>query len=223
MLRARSAAVLMSALLGVVSPAASQQRVIQPDLRQVSDGAQWQVVNRVATVLEEEGQAIARLNEALRSGFARIEGVQFDQGVIEFAVRGKNVPQQSFVGVAFHGVDDETYDAIYFRPFNFMSDDSTRQSHGVQYVSHPTFTWQKLRTEHPGAYEQPVNPAPDPDGWFRARVVVEDGTVAVFVNDAAEPSLTVTRLNDRQGGWVGLWVGSGSGGDFSDLRITRRD
>ncbi|MDH5196987.1 MAG: hypothetical protein OEY20_07025, partial [Gemmatimonadota bacterium] len=190
---------------------------------QVTEGAQWRVVNRVATVLAEDGKPVARLSEALLSGFARLEGVEFDQGVIEFAVRGKNVPQRSFVGVAFHGVDDETYDAVYFRPFNFMSGDSTRRSHGVQYVAHPTFTWQKLRTEHPGEYEQPVDPAPDPDGWFHARVVVEDGTVSVFVNEATAPSLVVGQLSDRAGGWVGLWVGSGSGGDFADLRITRRE
>ena len=215
-------AVLMSAVLGVGAPVAAQQRVMQPDLSQVTDGSRWQVVNRAATALAEGGRPIVRLSEAFGSGFARLEGVQFGEGVIELAIRGKNVPQRSFVGIAFHGVDDETYDAIYFRPFNFMSDDSTRRSHGVEYVSHPTFTWQKLRTEHPGEYEQAVHPAPDPEDWFRVRVVVEGRTVSVFVNDASAPCLAVTRLSDRTEGWVGLWVGSGSGGDFADLRITQR-
>src|SRR2546423_9109024 len=40
------------------------------------------------------------------------------------------------------------------------------------YVSHPTYPWQKLRAEHPGEYEQPVSPAPDPNGWVHVRVVV---------------------------------------------------
>jgi hypothetical protein len=58
--------------------------------------------------------------------------------------------QQSFVGVAFHGVDGTTYDAIYFRPFNFKTDDPVRRIHAVQYISHPDNPWQKLRDGQPG-------------------------------------------------------------------------
>jgi hypothetical protein len=198
----------------------AQKPVIEPDLTQVTQGAAWQVVGRVATVLDEGGRSGVRLSEAPGSGFARLQGVQFDEGVIEVALRGRNVPQRSFLGIAFHGLDDETWDAVYFRPFNFLSADSAARSHGVQYVSHPTFTWQKLRGESPGTYEQAVEPAPNPDDWFRARIVVREGTVSVFVNDAAAPSLVVRQLSDRRGGWIGLWVGNGSGGDFAELRLT---
>lgn len=107
-----------------------------------------------------------------------------------------------------------------FRPFNFTSDDPVRRGHGVPYISHPVYTWSKLRTAFPARYEQPVPPALDPDAWFRARVVVRHDTVRVFVNDADAPSLVVEQLSDRAGGWVGLWVGSGSGGDCAHLRIT---
>jgi len=209
-------------LLGLGSVPAGAQTAITPDLTQVTEATAWTVVGRVATVRQEAGTTVVRLSEGLGSAFARLEGIQFDEGTIEVALRGKNVPQRSFVGVAFHGLDDETWEAVYFRPFNFTSEDPARRSHGVQYVSHPTHTWQKLRAESPGAYEQPVEPPPDPDGWFRARLVVRDDTVSVFVNDATTPSLVVGRLSDRMDGWVGLWVGSGSGGDFAHLRITPR-
>ena len=126
---------------------------------------------------------------------------------------------QSFVGIAFHGVDSTTYEAIYFRPFNFKTPDPARHSHAVQYISHPTYTWQKLRAERPGAFEQPVSPAPDPNAWFHVRVVVASPKVSVFVGDAKQPSLVVTQLSDRTKGLVGLWVGNGSGGDFADLKI----
>jgi len=43
--------------------------------------------------------------------------------------------------------------------------------------------------------------------------------VSVFVGDAKQPSLVVTRLSHRASGLVGLWVGNGSGGDFADFRI----
>jgi hypothetical protein len=129
------------------------------------------------------------------------------------------VQQQSFVGVAFHGVDDTTYDAIYFRPFNFRAEDPARRLRAVQYISHPTYTWQKLRAEHPGRYEQPVSPVPDPNAWFHVRVSVAGPKVSVFVNDAREPSLVVDQLSDRKKGLVGLWVGNNSGGDFANLAI----
>jgi hypothetical protein len=210
-----------AALLAAIANPLCGQRVVEPELGRVSDGAAWQVVNRTASVLRDDGTTVVRLSEAPGSGFARLENVEFDEGEIEVALRGKNVVQRSFLGVAFHGLNGQTWDAVYFRPFNFRSDDPVRRSHGVQYISHPAYTWNRLRTQFPGAYEQPVPAALDPDDWFRARVVVRHDTVSVFVNDAAEPSLVVKLLNNRSGGWVGLWVGSGSGGDFARLRIRR--
>jgi hypothetical protein len=126
------------------------------------------------------------------------------------------------VGVAFHVADAQTYEAVYFRPFNFRATDSTRHSHAVQYVSHPAFPWQKLRSEHPGQYEKALIPEPDGDQWFHVRVVVERPQVSVFVNDARTPALVVNELSDRARGSVGLWVGDGSAGIFANLRVTRK-
>jgi hypothetical protein len=64
-----------------------------------------------------------------------------------------------------------------------------------------------------------VNPVPDPNAWFHARVVVASPKVSVFVADAKEPCLVVNLLNDRKTGQVGLWVGNNSGGDFANLII----
>jgi hypothetical protein len=49
---------------------------------------------------------------------------------------------------------------------------------------------------------------------------VEHPRVRVFVNDAEKPSLTVKQLSDRKRGWIGIWTGNGSGGDFANLKIT---
>jgi hypothetical protein len=161
----------------------------------------------------------ARLNESPGDGVAFLPGVELADGTIELDVKGKDVLQQSFVGVAFHGVDGTTYDAIYFRPFNFKVGDPARRSHGVQYISHPAYPWDKLRAEQPDKYEHAVNPVPDPNGWFHVRVVVASPKVSVFVGDATEPSLVVNQLSNRKKGLVGLWVGNNSGGDFANLRI----
>jgi hypothetical protein len=185
------------------------------------DPKSLQVFNRTATSVKDGTRSGVHLDARADNGVAYLPGVELASGTIELDIRGKDVQGQSFVGVAFHGVDDTTYDAVYLRPFNFSTDDSARHAHAVQYVSHPTYPWQKLRAEHPGEYEKPVTPAPDPSGWFHVRVVVASPKVSVFVADAKEPSLVVSQLSNRHGGRVGLWVGNGSDGDFANLRIVR--
>jgi hypothetical protein len=205
--------------LGTASGVAGQRRTIEPDLAGLAAGRGLQVFGRSVSGLSDSARQGLHLSEGPGEGVAYLPGVNFANGTIELDVRGKDVPQHSFVGVAFHGTDGTTYEAIYFRPFNFRTEDPARRVRAVQYVSQPTYPWQRLRSEHPGVYEQPVKPVPDPNGWFHVRVVVAGVTARVFVSDATEPSLVVTRLSERTTGWVGLWVGNTSGGDFANLRI----
>ncbi len=151
-------------VLFAASSVAAQQRSIEPK--------DVQVFNRRVSSLSDGTRKGLRLSESPGDGVAYLRGIELGNGTIEFDLKGKDVQGQSFVGVAFHGVDSSTYDAIYFRPFNFKAEDPARRSHAVQYISHPTYTWQKLRAERPGIFEQPVNPAPDPNAWFHVRVVV---------------------------------------------------
>jgi hypothetical protein len=139
--------------------------------------------------------------------------------VIELELRGRNQPGASFVGLAFHGVDDETFEAIYFRPFNFAQADAVRRSRSVQYVSMPEHGWQVLREKHPGVYENAVEPAPPPEAWLHARIEIDAELVRVFVNAATKPCLVVKRIPDRASGRIGLWVGNGSDGDFARLTV----
>jgi len=205
--------------LSTASRVLAQKKAIEPDLAALVEGKGLKVFNRSLSVLNDGARKGARLSESPGDGVAYLEGIEFTNGVIEIDIRGKDVQQQSFVGVAFHGLDEKTYDAVYFRPFNFKTEDQARRIRAVQYIAHPTYTWQKLRTEQPGKYEKPVNPAPDPNGWFHARIVVASPKVSVFVNDAKEPSLVVDQLSDRKKGLVGLWVGNASGGDFANFKI----
>jgi hypothetical protein len=155
-------------------------------------------------------------------GLVWLDGFDFTNGIIELDILGRSQPVQgSFVGVAFRVADAQTYDAVYFRPFNFRAADSTRHSHAVQYVSQPAWPWEKLRSEHPGGYERAVVPEPNGDDWFHVRVVVEKPKVSVFVNGRAEPALVVDELSALTHGAIGVWVGEGSGGAFANLRVTR--
>ena len=194
----------------------------QPDLSKITDASVWRVTNRNATPSVREGHPAVHLDARDGDGFAWLIGSAFAEGRIDVDLRGANKPGQSFVGIAFCGVDDTTFDAVYFRPFNFKNPEVPRRAHSLQYISHPQFTWEKLRADSPGQYEATVRPVPDPDDWFHARVVVQGRQITVFVNGAASPSLVVTQLSDRHSGLIGLWVGNGSAGDFANLDISPR-
>jgi len=200
-----------------------QSKTIHLDLAKLAEAKSLSIFNRTVSSLKDGERNAVRLSEAAGDGLAYLEGTEFANGTIELDVRGKDVLQRSFLGVAFHGIDGTTFDTIYFRPFNFKAEDPERRIHAVQYISHPTYTWQKLRTEQPGKYEQAVTPVPDPNGWFHVRIVVASPKVSVFVEDAKEPSLIVSQLSERGKGRIGLWVGNTSGGDFANLKIISSD
>ena len=201
------------ALLAQRAPAA-------PDLASLAESGKLAVFNRAVSKIVDGARHGVHMSERENDGVAYVPGLDFANGTIEIDIRGKDVPQQSFVGVAFHGVDGTTYDAVYFRPFNFRTDDQARRIRAVQYVSHPAYPWQKLRADTPGKYEKGIDPPPDPNAWFHARIVVASPKVSVYVGGAAQPSLVVDQLSARGKGLVGVWVGNTSGGDFANLRVT---
>ena len=193
----------------------SQKDEILPDLSEVKNTDQWTIFNR--NVKYERADQCVYLNSKNGSGFARLNDLIFSNGTIEADLKGKDEFQRSFLGIAFHGLNNSTYDAIYFRPFNFKNPD--RRGHSVQYVSERENTWSILRQKYLEDYKNPVNPVPQPNDWFHVKVVVEYPVVQVFVNNASEPSLKINQLSTRKEGWLGLWVGNGSDGCFRNLRI----
>jgi hypothetical protein len=144
-----------------------------------------------------------------KSAILWLNNTNFKTGTIELDIKGKDVAQQSFVGIVFHGVNDTTYKSIYFRPFNFRS--TEKKFRAVQYADVPGNEWYTLREKFPGKYENAVNPVPDPNDWFHAKIVVDFPEVRVYVNDAKEPSLVVNQITDRKEGKLGLWADSDDG------------
>ncbi|RKX35688.1 MAG: hypothetical protein DRP71_02785 [Verrucomicrobia bacterium] len=191
---------------------------ITPDLKAVSEGKGWKGSIAATTLVEKDGMAAVQFDKRAQN-VVWLDGFDFRDGTIEFDAKGKSSPPQgSFIGVSFRTLDGETHDAVYFRPFNFKASDPGRKSHAVQYVSEPGWPWRRLRTEMPGVFEQPIDPAPDGDAWFHVKITVEDREVKVFVNGASQPSLAVKELSDRQGGSVGLWCNGY--GIIANLKIT---
>jgi len=210
------------AMLACMASSAVAQSPETLDVTTVGRDSRWRISGRTASVVEVKGKRALKLSEGEGMGVAWLDKYDFANGVIEIDLLGRSQPVQgSFLGVVFRAVDAETFDAVYFRPFNFRASDPTRHSHAVQYVSHPRWPWQALRSEYPDRYEKPIRPEPDGDEWFHVRIVVERPKLSVFVDGANEPCLVVDELSGRVHGSVGLWVGEGSGGHFAKLSVTR--
>jgi Domain of Unknown Function (DUF1080) len=189
------------------------------DLFQLSQTGGLIVQNRQLLPLQEAAMKGIRFSEQPGDGVAWLTDVSFSNGTIELDIRGKDILQQSFVGVALHGVNKDSLEAVYFRPFNFRASDSARKTHAVQYARHPDYPWDRLRKDYPGQYEKKLDPPPNPDQWFHVRLVIQHPQISVYVNDNAMPCLQVNELPGPTSGKLGLWVGNQSGGDFANLTI----
>jgi hypothetical protein len=212
-------AIILVFLLGSAG-AFSQQHTIGYDLSKLLSAHQLSISNREATVLPNHKKNGILLSAKDDDGVALINDVTFTNGIIELDIRGKNVAQQSFLGVAFHAADAKTLDAVYFRPFNFLSADSVHRIHMVQYVSHPQYPWSVLRDKFNAQYEKEITSPPDPNQWFHVRIEIQYPKVTVFINGLKTPCLSVKQLSDHKSGKLGLWVGNGSDGAFANLRVT---
>lgn len=173
--------------------------------------------NRTVTPLPDRPGAIA-INEQEGPGVVWLTGSDFSTGTIEVDVRGRDVPQRSFVGLAFHGKDDSAYEAVYLRPFNFRN--TERRENAVQYIAAPDYDWPRLRKEFPSEFENPVDASVDPVDWVRLRLGVGERTVQIYVGSVTTPTLEVRRLGGQDRGMIGLWTGNNSDGAFANLRIT---
>jgi hypothetical protein len=191
----------------------------QIDLAERLAGGKLRAVNREVTPLQGKPGGV-HVAEKAGPGVVWIEGSDFAEGTIEVDVRGRDVLQQSFLGVAFHRKDDNTYEAVYLRPFNFRATEPARHDHAVQYVTLPDYDWPRLRKEFPEEFENPVDPSVVPTEWVPLRIVVKGATVQIYAGAVKSPTLEVRKLGTLDRGAIGLWVGNNSDGDFANLRVT---
>lgn len=201
--------IIILALILVVSP--SGNLVAQSTV--TAQPGKWLAYNCKADFY---GDTIHLVNTSGKSAVLWVRSINFKNGTIELDIKGQDVRGESFVGVAFHAFDNETYDAIYFRPFNFR--DPERKDHAVQYIDKPSGDWDILRTEHPGKYEHFIVPDADPNSWFHVKMEVRYPYIAVYVNGSTEPTLSVMQISKRKNGLLGLWTDSKDGW-FKNLTI----
>jgi hypothetical protein len=156
---------------------------------------------------------------------AILNGALFRSGTIDVWLAGEPTNAaaaaqgaRGFVGIGFRVADSSRYEAIYLRPTNGRAEDQLRRNHSIQYVSHPEYPWERLRSETPGQYEPYADMAPGE--WVHCRIVVSGVKARLFLGAANEPSLVINDLKqgDRSGA-VALWIGPGTTAHFSDLRL----
>jgi hypothetical protein len=163
--------------------------------------------------------------------FAWIDNLRFSNGVIEAEVAGapgEGAAQgaRGFVGIAFRLQTDrpadqpQVYDAFYLRPTNGRADDQERRNHAVQYISHPEWTWSRLRRETPSRYESYVDLLPDT--WTKIRIEVRGAQAKFYVHDQSQPVLIVNDVKSgtSASGAVALWIGPGTVAHFRNLVVT---
>lgn len=205
-----------------ISKVLPAQKSASFDIHRLFKNGSITIQNREAEIFQEDKYQGIKLSKKEGEGLAWINDVDFSDGIIEFDLRGENVKQHSFVGIAFHGQDNETFDAIYLRPFQFKETDLKLRCRGIQYISLPQFTWRKLREQFPEKYENEVTSSPDPDSWIKMRVVIDGSVISVFIDNGKEPVLVVKKLTTTKSGKLGFYAGDTSGGDFANLSVTKK-
>lgn len=199
------------------------QKLKQYDFFNLQLNGELKAVNREVKSITQGNKNFIQLSENKGEGLVWLPISDFKNGVLEIEMRGQDVLQKSFVGIAFHAQNDSTFDAVYCRPFNFFAKDPVRRIHAIQYISHPVFTWKKLRDERNAQFEKEIINPPHPDGWFKMKLVIDDKTVKAFINQSEKPSLVVSKLTDSKNGKLGIFVGDGAGGDFRKIVVKKTE
>jgi hypothetical protein len=189
------------------------------DLAERLSAGKLRAVNRDVAPLPGNRRGV-HVSEKEGNGVIWIDGTDFAQGTIEIDVRGRDVVDRSYLGVVFHRKDDNAYEGVYLRPFNFRIDNPVRRQHAVQYIALPDFDWPALRQKFPEEFENPVDPSVAPADWVPLRVVVTGANIQIYAGAVTSPALEVRKLGSLDHGMIGLWVGNNSDGDFANLRVT---
>jgi len=186
----------------------------------------------VPSIAEHEGSEALRLvltpdaETPDNPTFARINGLEFHNGVIEIEVAGRPLPDaipeaRGFIGVAFRIKDDlSAFECMYLRPTNGRAEQQLRRNRATQYFSYPDWKFDRLRTEVPGHYEAYVDLVTG--AWTKMRIEVEGDKAKLYVHENEHPTIIVNDLKhgpDLAGG-IGLYIDNGTEGFFKNLKVS---
>ncbi len=160
--------------------------------------------------------------------FVKLKGYDLKDGTIEMKILSRLLPDapasaRGFIGLAFRiSHDNSRFESIYIRPTNGRAEDQIRRNHSTQYISHPDYLFDRLRQESPEKYESYADMGLNE--WIKMKVVVKGAQAKLYLNDSKEPVLIVNdlKLGADQSGGIGLFVGIGTEGYFSDVKVSEQ-
>lgn len=166
------------------------------------DSGQWQIKDANGRIETHLG----RKSLYLKSGFAFLKDVTFEDGVIEADIAAPNL--RSFVGIVFRFENTDDHEIVYFRPHKSGLDDA------VQYA--PSFNGSAAWQLYSGKGFTTAADFPRQQ-WVHVRIEVSGLGGKVYLNNADKPVLVITDLKrGHSRGSVGLWGGA-NGGHFSNF------
>lgn len=159
--------------------------------------------------------------------YAKVNGVQFHNGVIEVRLLSRLLPDapdfaRGFIGIVYRAnEDDSEFEAFYLRPANGRAcTDLARKSHGCQYFSYPGYTFSYFREYGITKYEAEADI--DFNEWITLKAVIENGRAEFYLNQDAKPILVVEDMKHGIGqkGSVGIFVDIGTEALVSEMKVS---
>ncbi len=172
-------------------------------------------INNVNISVDEESENTVTLDAKPGGGIALLKNLNFDVGAVNVEMKGKNKPGESFVGIAFNVQNDSTYECVYFRPFNFKSEE--KKYNAIQYISLPMHNWPILRKNFKGQYEANYPKSPPADDWFHITLRIDENRIALYDKKTSMRLFIVDRLQKHVSNKIGFWTGNNSKGEFKNM------
>ena len=192
------------AAFAVTRPASRSTQSLDQTPNEVGfDSPRWHIYDDKGRTEEYLGQK----SLYIRSGFAFLNDVDFEDGTIEVDMAMTN--RTSFVGILFRVSSADEYEIVYFRPFKSGKPDA------VQYT--PAFNgsmpWQLYSGDgYTSSVEIPH------EQWVHVKLEIRGRTLSVYFNNSAKPVLVNDDLkHGLSHGAIGLW-GIVNGGHFANFR-----
>jgi hypothetical protein len=214
---------LFAIFLIVIGISTTRTKQRKFDLRKLASitnqgsGEKWILVNRAASIVEYRNEQAVMFDSRSGKGLAWVEGLRFSTGKIDLNIAA--TPQDA--GIAFHIRNEREFEAVCFHIGDEARDESESQRVVVQYLS--TYADRNLWRE--AQFDLPYSQSGE---WFKARLSISKEVVAVFINGANLPTLSVGASKDPEAygsasdstsGFVGLWIGPSSSALVTDFRI----
>lgn len=187
----------------------------------------------VHTALEVEGDIarvskIDKLNQDDANTYARINGIEFHNGIIEVDVCGKLLESapahaRGFIGIVFRAnQSDSEFESFYIRPTNGIGcEDPIRRAHGCQYFSFPGYTFSYFREFGIEQYENHVDTIAL-NKWSHLKAVIHDTCGEFYVDGQLVLNVSNLKHGSSSGG-IGLYVDIGTDGYFKNLTVACED